>query len=76
MKTTEELNALKDEYENMHRKLAELSENELKQVAGGLEFIGPTSFDLPSVCGVANEDKLNLPDKIRESPDGRIVYVK
>ncbi len=59
MKTKEELNALKEEYENMNKKLAELSEDELKQVAGGLKY----------------EDKLNFPDKIRENPDGRIVFV-
>ena len=35
MKTPEELNALKAEIEAINRKLAELSENELKQVAGG-----------------------------------------
>ena len=36
MKTKEELNALKDEIEVLNKKLAELSEDELKQVAGGL----------------------------------------
>ena len=36
MKTKEELNALKEEVENLNRKLAELSEDELAQVCGGL----------------------------------------
>ena len=36
MKTKEELNALKEEVENLNRKLAELSEGELKMVSGGL----------------------------------------
>ena len=42
MKTKEELNALKEEIETLNRKLAELTEEELKQVAGG--------EDDPSVC--------------------------
>ena len=35
MKTQEELNVLKEEVENMNKKLAELTEEELKQVIGG-----------------------------------------
>jgi len=35
MKTKEELTALKNEVETLNKKLAELSEDELKQVAGG-----------------------------------------
>ena len=35
MKTKEELNALKEEVENVSRKLHELTEEELAQVAGG-----------------------------------------
>ena len=35
MKTKEELNALKEEVETLNKKLAELSEEELKQVSGG-----------------------------------------
>jgi len=36
MKTKEELNALKEEVEALNKKLAELSEEELAQVAGGI----------------------------------------
>ena len=36
MKTKEELNALKEEVEALNRKLADLTEEELAQVAGGL----------------------------------------
>ena len=36
MKTKEELNALKEEVETVIRKLAELSEEELSQVTGGI----------------------------------------
>ena len=39
MKTAEELNALKNEVEELNKKLAELSEEELKLVSGG--FIPP-----------------------------------
>ncbi len=35
MKTKEELNALKKEVETLNKKLAELNEDELKQVTGG-----------------------------------------
>lgn len=37
MKTKEELKALKEEVEALNKKLAELSEEELKQVAGGFQ---------------------------------------
>lgn len=45
MKTKEELNALKEEYEAMNRKLAELSEDELKQIAGGLHNMPEKNSD-------------------------------
>ena len=35
MKTKEELNKLKEEFETLNKKLAELSDEELKQVTGG-----------------------------------------
>ena len=40
MKTKEELNALKEEVETLNSKLAELSEDELKQVSGGVSESG------------------------------------
>ena len=36
MKTNEELNALKEEVEALNKKLAELTDEELAQVAGGV----------------------------------------
>ena len=36
MKTAEELNALKEEVETLNKKLADLTEEELAQVAGGI----------------------------------------
>ena len=38
MKTKEELNALKEEVEAVNKKLAELTEEELEQVSGGIDF--------------------------------------
>lgn len=35
MKTKEELEQLKNEYESLNKKLSELSQDELKQVTGG-----------------------------------------
>ena len=37
MKTNEELNALKEEFETVSKKLHELNEEELSQVSGGFE---------------------------------------
>ena len=36
MKTKEELDALKEEYNALNKKLAELTDEELAQVAGGI----------------------------------------
>ena len=47
MKTKEELNALKKEVEALNKKLAELSEDELKQVTGGVTV----PFDAPKNGG-------------------------
>ena len=43
MKTKEELNALKEEIETMSKKLAELTDEELAIVTGGIE---PWSTDI------------------------------
>ena len=40
MKTAEEINALKNEVETMNKKLAELSDEELTQVTGGVDLGG------------------------------------
>ena len=40
MKTKEELNVLKSEFENMNKKLTELSDDELEQISGGINW-GP-----------------------------------
>ena len=38
MKTPEELTALKEEVETLNKKLHELTEEEMAQVAGGVDF--------------------------------------
>ena len=38
MKTKEELNTIKEEVELLNKKLAELTDAELEQVTGGLEY--------------------------------------
>ena len=46
MKTAEELNAIKEEVEALNKKLAELTEEELVQVSGG---VLPDIIDLPGL---------------------------
>ena len=48
MKTKEELNALKEEVDTLNKKLAELTEDELRQVSGG-EIVPPDKPDLESL---------------------------
>ena len=50
MKTKEELNALKNEVKDLNAKLAELSEDELKQVSGGYLIAHDITIPCPS-CG-------------------------
>ena len=45
-KTKEELDALKEEVNNVNEKLKELTPEELEQVTGG-SFVGPTAVKLP-----------------------------
>lgn len=47
MKTKEELNALKEEVETVNKKLAELSEEELTQVYGGMDI--DYGFDMSEI---------------------------
>ena len=45
MKTKEELNALREEMEALGKKLVELTDDELKQVAGGLHDMPEKNSD-------------------------------
>lgn len=50
-KTAEELNIIKEEVETLNKKLAELSEDELKEVSGGFlhSVIGSENFPAPVI---------------------------
>ena len=50
MKTKEELNALKEEVEALNKKLAELTDEELEQVVGGMYTTPPNRGKCP-LCG-------------------------
>ena len=61
MKTKEELNALKEEVEALNKKLAELTEEELVQVSGGvLPVPSQAGFVPPVVLTAINIDWLGL----------------
>ena len=61
MKSKEELNALKEEVENLNKKLAELTEDELAQVSGGvLPVPSQAGFVPPVVPTTSNIDWLGL----------------
>lgn len=45
MKTKEELKALREEAEAVNKKLAELSEEELAQVSGGVDYPGVSYYE-------------------------------
>ena len=49
MKTVEELNALKEEVETLNQKLAELTDEELAEVSGGVNPVTPVHSDLQLV---------------------------
>ena len=56
MKTKEELNALKEEVETLNKKLAELSEDELKHVTGGNwwpDYYGEEGYFRPTLINAA-----------------------
>ena len=57
MKTKEELNALKEEVETLNKKLAELTEEELAQVAGGQYPSGTTYGDFLTYGSGVTYDK-------------------
>ena len=75
MKTTEELNALKEDVETVSRKLHELTEEELEQVAGG---INPSTMFDNSVplkkAPIAQTGKINELIKTIEASNNVIIY--
>ena len=65
MKTKEELNALKEEVEALNRKLAELSEDELKKVIGGAEEPDIRKDEYESIIMTSTESSSRDSAKIR-----------
>ena len=61
MKTKEELNALKEEVETLNKKLAELTEEELKMVSGGRDYNCYVGFEI-----VSNKDSTLLIDPVKD----------
>ena len=63
MKTKEELNTLKDEFETLNKKLEELSEDELMQVTGGAAI-------LQNMPKIQDDEKyvksFNIPDEEKQ----------
>ena len=64
MKTKEELNALKAEVENLNKKLAELSEDELTQIAGGT---GSHQCPCASFCANNSKEECTYFNKVDSS---------
>ena len=59
MKTKEELNALKNEVKDLNAKLAELSEDELKEVTGGvIDLSRERDFEIENFKKRRNNDFL------------------
>ncbi len=64
MKTQEELNALKNEVITLNAKLAELNEDELKEVTGGSNpYLGETDIKLRPSQNGCNDIVLNPSQK-------------
>ena len=68
MKTKEELNALKEEVKALNMKLAELTEEELKQVVGGVNV----PFDTPKGSGTDTNSTFKKPD---EGPNQYDIHI-
>ena len=63
MKTKEELNALKAEYDSLNRKLGELTDDEIEQVTGGMKIVvikGGSPFMESNSCNVIQEREERL----------------
>ena len=70
MKTKEELNALKEEVETLNKKLAELSEDELKLVVGGVAPFEQFSGNLiGGVDELARLSRHNIRSPLAEGAD-------
>lgn len=80
MKTKEELNALKAEYESLVSKMKELDENELKEVTGG----APDAYDfrgayhpeqLQNPGNPSPEENANVKNIFSPNPEDKQIIV-
>ena len=67
MKTKEELNALKEEYQSLTTKLRELTDDELKIVTGGVNFDVPEYSKQKEFHIYENSDSPNEPFKQKDN---------
>ena len=65
MKTKEELNALKEEVKTLNAKLAELNEEELKLIVGGVEDFNIRKDEYESIILTTSESSSSGSAKIR-----------
>lgn len=71
MKTKKELNVIKEEVETLNKKLTELTEEELEQVAGGRKPVIRTDDHNMLEYGFCYKDKALLITVVRK-PNGKI----
>ena len=64
MKTKEELNTLKQKVETLNKKLEELTDDELKQVTGGVYHLQHMGF-----CHIRKETALDSSSSVPTKPD-------
>ena len=75
MKTKEELNQLKIEYESLTNKLKELTEDELEQVTGGINPLTMLDNSVPlKKAPIAQTGKINELIKTIEESNNVIIY--
>ncbi len=76
MKTREELNAIKEEFETLSKKLAELNDEELNEVIGGETEIYRKDFYENIILSAGKNLKVKNPVIDRWAEDNIIVRVK
>ena len=77
MKTKEELTALKNEVEALNKKLAELSEDELAQVIGGIQKPLPKDYYENVILGTPNQGQVcaqTYRKEIGSDKNAKIIY--
>ena len=77
MKTKEELNTIKEEVETLNKKLAELTEEELEQVTGGVNnfnksFTKSITLISAGICGKS----VNVNEVLTVTPSSKTLATK